>query len=177
MLFTGAHECLLCRHADAARELQERYKEVVRWLQEPPGGDSSDVRYTVGLASIPLSGLTSLCRNLTKELKGEANLDGPGAEPAHELSHAGETPADDTPIEHVQLEAGAYKILRTLASSPTRLKQDDLGACEDPSMDRKTVRRHLEALKEGSLIDYNPRDKKGAAITERGRAYLDSRPK
>jgi DNA-binding transcriptional ArsR family regulator len=86
-------------------------------------------------------------------------------------------PAQETPIEHIQLEDGAYKILHTLGSSPTRLHQEELSLCEDPSMDRRTVSRHLRILKAHGLIDYNPRDKKGATILEKGRAYLNSLPK
>jgi hypothetical protein len=85
--------------------------------------------------------------------------------------------AGETSIEHIQLENGAYKILHMLGSSPTRLQQEDLTLCEDPPMDRRTVSRHLKTLKEHGLVDYNPRDKKGAAITPKGRDYLNSQPK
>lgn len=78
-------------------------------------------------------------------------------------------PAGSALPEHIQLENGAYKILCTLGNSPTRLHQEGLRVCEDPPMDRRTVRRHLETLKEHGLVDYNPRNKQGAAITQKGK--------
>jgi len=44
-------------------------------------------------------------------------------------------------------------------------------------MDPKTVRRHLMELAEHGLIDYKPRDKQGATILEKGRAYLKRWPR
>ena len=55
--------------------------------------------------------------------------------------------------------------------------QQDLSLCEDPPMDPKTVRRHLMELAEHGLIDYKPRDKQGATILEKGRAYLKRWPR
>jgi len=75
----------------------------------------------------------------------------------------------------VQLEADAFTILCNLADSPTRLKQADLQECTKPSMDRHTVSRHLKQLTKLGFVDYNPSDKKGASITQAGKAYLQNK--
>ncbi len=98
-------------------------------------------------------------------------------EPPNGPGQRGGAAADGTPVEQIQLENGAYKILRMLGNSPTRLHQEDLALCEDPPMDRKTVSRHLTTLAEAGLIDYDPRGKKGAAILPKGKDYLNSLPK
>lgn len=119
----------------------------------------------------PVHGLEDLlgaCKVLVEGGKPAPETNGPG--------QAGRS-VQDTPVEQKQLENGAHKILRMLGSSPTRLLQEDLALCEDPPMDRRTVSRHLKTLAERGLIDYNPPDKKGAGITQKGKDYLNSLPK
>jgi len=81
-----------------------------------------------------------------------------------------------TPGVPVQLEAHAFTILCNLADSPTRLVQAELQECASPSMTRRTVSRHLKRLTTLGFVDYNPSDKKGASITQAGKAYLENKP-
>lgn len=74
--WTEAHERLFCEHPGAAKELQSRYMDVVNFLQDPPY--SSDPPQNIAtLAIIPLSGLTSLSRNVAKELEAQATRGAP----------------------------------------------------------------------------------------------------
>lgn len=75
--WTEAHERLFCEAPGAAKELQSRYLNVVDFLQAPPY-PSDPPENVATLAVIPLSGLTSLCRNVAQELKAKAKPDEPG---------------------------------------------------------------------------------------------------
>ncbi len=66
-----------------------------------------------------------------------------------------------------QLEDDAYSILTTLADSPTRLKVIEFDG------DRRTVGKHLRTMDDEGLVDYKPNAKKGAAITDKGRQFLE----
>jgi len=81
--------------------------------------------------------------------------------------------ADMAQTSPPQITEGAFTILCALADSPTRLMQADLQQCTKPNMDRKTVSKHLQALVREGLIEYNPRNKQGAIITQKGRQFLD----
>jgi DNA-binding transcriptional ArsR family regulator len=78
--------------------------------------------------------------------------------------------------ERLQIPADAYEILGMICDSPTRLKVQDIAAAKiaGVTLDRKTVGKHLKTLAADGLVDYDPRQKTGAAATVKGREFLES---
>jgi hypothetical protein len=169
-LFSRVHTLLLSTRRDGlAKDFKGKYETMVSVAGHDDLPAESGMRWSTFISTgLEVSPFCSSCRRVATAIEADLETG---------KRRNGQEQTGETPMDHIQLENGAYKVLHTLGSSPTRLHQEDLALCEDPPMDRKTVRRHLTTLAKAGLVDYNSRDKKGATITPKGRDYLDSQPK
>lgn len=148
---------MLVPYPGVAQEVKRRYDETAEGFRGT-AQLSSDTDWLVDTVTLFAQDLRSYAEQIDREEARQQNR------PA--------TPTPGEPTQLPQLPDGAYKILRYLAASPSRLKQQDLQECERPPMSRKVVSDHLRLLAEHGLIEYNSRNKKGAMILPKGRACL-----